>query len=93
MSGLHKELSLLVEAGLTPAQALAAATINPARFLGLEKELGTIEPGKIADMVLLDSNPLADIRSVSRIDAVIANGRYIMSRFGLPDHAGLRAGG
>jgi len=77
-SGLHKELSLLVEAGLTPAQALAAATINPARFLGLEKELGTIEPGKIADMVLLDSNPLADIRSVSRINAVIANGRIFL---------------
>jgi hypothetical protein len=72
---LHDELALMVSGGLTPSEALRAATLNPAKFLGLEKTLGTIEPGKIADLVLLDADPLADIRNTQTIDAVISNGR------------------
>lgn len=74
--GLHRELSLLVEAGLTPMDALRAATINPANFLGEADTLGTVEPGKTANLVLLEANPLADIGNTQRIDAVVVNGRY-----------------
>ena len=73
---LHDELALLVEAGLTPMQALRAATVNPAKYLGMSDSVGTIEKGKLADLVLLDANPLDDIRHTQRIRAVIANGRY-----------------
>ncbi len=72
---LHDELVLLVEAELTPLESLRTATINPARYLGREKDLGTIEAGKAADLVLLDANPLADIRNTTRIRAVVADGR------------------
>jgi imidazolonepropionase-like amidohydrolase len=72
---LHEELALLVIAGLTPVEALRSATLNPAKFLGLDKTLGTIEQGKIADLVLLDANPLEDVRNTQRINAVISNGR------------------
>lgn len=72
---LQRELTLLVENGLTPLQALQAATINPARYLGATDSLGTIAPGKLADLVLLDGNPLTDIHNTQRIRAVIANGR------------------
>jgi imidazolonepropionase-like amidohydrolase len=72
---LHEELVLLVEAGLTPLEALRAATLNPARVLGSADSLGTIEAGKLADLVLLDANPLADIGNTRRIRAVIADGR------------------
>jgi imidazolonepropionase-like amidohydrolase len=75
---LHKELALLVEAGLTPAEALATATSNPARFLGLDNELGAIKPGWIADLVVLRADPLRDISAVSRIETVIANGRVFL---------------
>ncbi|MFN6963538.1 MAG: amidohydrolase family protein [Pyrinomonadaceae bacterium] len=71
---LHDELALLVQAGLTPLEALQSATINPAKFLDLENELGTIEKGKLADMVLLDGDPLADINNTRKINAVILNG-------------------
>jgi len=72
---LHDELALLVIAGLTPVEALRAATLNPAKFFGLDQSLGTIEQGKIADLVLLDANPLLDIRNTQRINAVVSNGR------------------
>jgi imidazolonepropionase-like amidohydrolase len=72
---LHDELGLLVRAGLTPMQALQAATLNPARFMGREKDLGTIEPGKIADLVLLDANPLDNIANTRKITAVVFGGR------------------
>jgi imidazolonepropionase-like amidohydrolase len=72
---LHEELARLVEAGLTPLQALQAATRNPARVLGLADSLGRIEPGKLADLVLLDANPLEDIRNTQKIRAVVADGR------------------
>jgi imidazolonepropionase-like amidohydrolase len=77
---LHDELALLVAAGLTPLQALHAATRNPARCFGLERELGTVEPGKIADLVLLDADPLADIANAGRIAAVVATGRLFEKR-------------
>lgn len=73
---LHDELALLVIAGLTPSEALRSATLNPAKFFGLDKTMGTIEEGKIADLVLLDANPLLDIRNTQRINAVVANGRF-----------------
>jgi imidazolonepropionase-like amidohydrolase len=73
---LHGELESMVSAGLTPLQALRTATINPARFLGREDVLGTVEAGKLADLVLLDANPLEDITNTQKIRAVVANGRY-----------------
>ena len=73
---LHEELQRLVAAGFTPLEALQTATLNPAKFMGREDELGTIEKGKLADMVLLDANPLDDIRNTQKIAGVVANGRY-----------------
>lgn len=72
--GLHRELELLVEAGLTPAEALEAATLSAATILGRQADLGTIEVGKIADLVLLEGNPLEDIGNVRRIATVIQGG-------------------
>ena len=74
---LHEELELLVKAGFSPMEALQTATLNPARYLGREKEFGTVEAGKIADLVLLDANPLDDISNTTKIRAVIVNGRYL----------------
>jgi len=76
---LHEELALLVKSGLTPLEALRSATYNPASYLGSLDSLGTIEKGKIADLVLLDADPLKDIHNTTRISAVIANGRLIDS--------------
>ncbi|HYP00554.1 MAG TPA: amidohydrolase family protein [Pyrinomonadaceae bacterium] len=75
--GLHDELTLLVEAGLTPMQALQAATLTPARVLDKAKDLGSIETGKLADLVLLDADPLADIRNTQRIRAVVLDGKLL----------------
>jgi imidazolonepropionase-like amidohydrolase len=72
---LHEELRLFVEAGFTPLESLQTATIQPARFLGMEDRLGTVEPGKLADLLLLDENPLLDIGNTRTIWAVVANGR------------------
>ena len=74
---LHEELALLVKAGLSPMQALQAATKNPADFLGKSETQGTIEAGKNADLLLLDSDPLEDIRNTRRIRAVILGGRLL----------------
>jgi imidazolonepropionase-like amidohydrolase len=72
---LHDELALLVESGLTSMQALQAATRNAAEFSGRLDQLGTVEVGKIADLVLLDADPLKDIRNTTKISAVILTGR------------------
>ena len=72
---LHDELADLVRTGFTPAEALRAATIDPARYLGAADSLGSIAEGKRADLVLLEANPLADIRNTTRIAAVVADGR------------------
>jgi imidazolonepropionase-like amidohydrolase len=74
---LHDELALLVRAGLTPMETLQTATRNPAKYLDLLESLGTVEKGKIADLVLLEANPLADISNTKQIAAVVFNGRYI----------------
>ncbi len=74
---LHEELELFVAAGFSPKEALETATVNPARFLGMENRLGSVEQGKIADLVLLDGNPLEDIRNTRAIFAVVANGRFL----------------
>jgi len=74
---LHEELALLVEAGLTPMQALQTATSNPAKYLNMLDSLGTIEKGKLADLILLEANPLENINNTQRISAVVVNGRYL----------------
>ena len=74
---LHDELALLVNAGLSPMEALQAATLNPARYLGKERDLGTLQIGKLADLVLLEANPLEDITNTQRINAVVSNGKLI----------------
>jgi imidazolonepropionase-like amidohydrolase len=74
---LHDELALLVKAGLTPIESLQTATINPARFLGMEKDLGTIEKGKVANLVLLDADPVSDIRNTQKIDSVVLKGKLL----------------
>ncbi len=73
---LHDELALMVEKGLTPLAALQSATLNPAKYLRATDSLGTIAAGMVADVVLLDANPLADIYNTRAIHAVVANGRY-----------------
>lgn len=74
---LHDELRLLVKyVGLTPMEAIVSATRFPAEFFGIDATLGTIEKGKIADLVLLDANPLDDIGNTKQIAAVVLNGKY-----------------
>jgi imidazolonepropionase-like amidohydrolase len=72
---LHGELELFVAAGMTPLQALQAATSAPARVLRKSEDFGAIEVGKVADLVLLDADPLEDIRNTRRISAVVLGGR------------------
>jgi hypothetical protein len=74
---LHEELALLAEAGLSPAAALRAATWNPAEFLHVSRDYGSLEPGKVADLVVLDANPLLAIANTTRIQAVMRRGRLI----------------
>jgi imidazolonepropionase-like amidohydrolase len=73
---LHNELALLVEAGFTPLEALQAATLNPAKFLGKTDTYGTIQVGRAADLVLLDMNPLEDISHTRKIHAVVVGGKF-----------------
>lgn len=74
---VHRELSQFVAAGLTPADALRAATMEPAKLFGRSATAGTVDTGKDADLVLLTANPLTDIANTTRIDAVIVNGRLL----------------
>ncbi len=75
--GLHEELELLVKAGFTPLEALQTATRNPAEFLGLQASVGTVQEVKNADLVLLEADPLDDIRNTRQIAAVVIRGRYL----------------
>jgi hypothetical protein len=79
---LHSELEMLVRAGLDPAEALRAATVTPARFFGLEQEMGTVEAGRVADLVLLGGNPLDDISNTRSVEAVVLDG-VLLDRAGL----------
>jgi imidazolonepropionase-like amidohydrolase len=72
---LHDELRRFVEAGISPVDALRSATYKPAEFLGLLDSLGTVEAGKLAEMVLLDANPLDDINNTTKINMVFTGGR------------------
>ena len=76
-TGLHMELEQLVAAGLSPTQAIHAGTAGAARILGAEKDLGTIEVGKWADLVFLDADPIADIRNTRRIWNVMQYGHLV----------------
>ena len=75
--GAHWEMWMMAQGGMSPLEALKTATINPAKSLGLDKELGSLEPGKLADLVILDRNPLEDLRNTESIFAVILNGRML----------------
>jgi imidazolonepropionase-like amidohydrolase len=77
--GLHEELALLVRGGMSPFDVLRSATWEPARYLGMLDSAGTVMTGKLADLVLLDADPLRDIANTRRIAAVIWNGRLIDS--------------
>ena len=74
---LHDELELLVDAGLTNEETLISATRLPAEWLGIDKEVGTVEIGKYADLVLLDANPLEDIKNTRTINGVFVNGTWV----------------
>jgi cytosine/adenosine deaminase-related metal-dependent hydrolase len=74
---LHDELELMVRVGLTPMQAILTATRDAARTVGLHHVSGTVTPGKFADLLVVDDNPLTDIRNTQRIHAVVVNGRFI----------------
>jgi Tol biopolymer transport system component/imidazolonepropionase-like amidohydrolase len=78
--GAHWELWMLVQGGMTPLQAVEAATLSGARYLGLEQDLGSIREGKLADLVVLDANPLEDIRNSEKISWVMVNGRLYDAR-------------
>jgi imidazolonepropionase-like amidohydrolase len=73
---LHQELVLFQRAGLTPMQALQTATLNPAKFMGRTADMGTVEKGKLADLVILDADPLKDIANTQKIRGVVLAGRY-----------------
>ncbi len=77
---LHRELELLVAAGLTPAEALRSATFHAARLLGVEGRLGTVAENKSADLVILSASPLDDIRAVGQVRMVIQNGVIVVDR-------------
>lgn len=77
---LHRELGLLVEAGLSPYEAIATGTVNPATFFGDSDTHGTIQSGKSADLVMLDANPLEDIANTRRVHGVMLRGRWLSRR-------------
>lgn len=77
---IHRELQTLVDAGLSPYQALLTGTVNPALFFGRDDVAGTIEEGLAADLVLLDANPLQDIAATRRVHGVMLRGRWVSKR-------------
>ncbi len=84
-TAVHRELELLVAGGIPTMNAIRIATLNSAIFLGRERDMGSVEEGKIADLVLLDANPLDDINNAKRIDMVVKGGHIIdRSKLDLP---------
>ena len=77
---LHDELQLLVESGLSPIEALQTATKNASECVGSQDSLGTVEEGKIADLILLEGNPLSSIANTKKINSVFFNGQYFDRR-------------
>jgi hypothetical protein len=73
--GLHWELWMLVQGGMSPHQAFRCATANPAKTLGMDRDLGTLEAGKLADLVVIEGNPLQDIRQSEKVTWTMVNGR------------------
>jgi imidazolonepropionase-like amidohydrolase len=73
-AAIHREMAMMAQAGLTPMQILRAATVNGAKALGMQDELGVLAPGKLADLILLDADPLHDIANVAALHRVIKNG-------------------
>ncbi len=73
--GAHWELWMMVQGGMSPMEAIRVATLNGASYLGMDKEIGSLETGKLADMVIMDANPLSDIRNSEKIKYVMMNGR------------------
>jgi len=73
--GAHWELWMLTQGGMTPLQAIRCATMNGASYLGMDREIGSLEQGKLADLIVLNANPLVDIRNSEKIKYVMANGR------------------
>jgi imidazolonepropionase-like amidohydrolase len=74
---LHRELEEFVASGLSPLEAITAGSLNAARVLRAEKEIGTVEEGKLADLIILDANPLEDIRNTRKIWKVIQGGKVV----------------
>ncbi|SVE08940.1 uncharacterized protein METZ01_LOCUS461794, partial [marine metagenome] len=74
---LHSELEMLVRAGLSPLEALRSATLRPAEFFGLASEMGTVEEGRLADLVLLSKNPLDDISNTRSVEGVVSKGVFL----------------
>lgn len=91
--GAHWELWMLTQGGMSPLQAIRCATINGASYLGMDKEIGSLEVGKLADMVILNDNPLVDIHNSEKINYVMVNGRlydaYSMNEVGNREKARL----
>ena len=80
----QREMELLIECGLTPREVISAATLNNARFFGASAQLGSIETGKCADLVLLEGNPLSDITAMRKVRRVMLNGQWTDAPQGVP---------
>jgi len=74
---VYDELVAMVRGGMSPLAALRTATLNPARYFGIQQTAGSVAPGKRADLVLLDANPLTDITNLRRITAIVVAGRFL----------------
>jgi imidazolonepropionase-like amidohydrolase len=79
---VFREMEIMTQAGLSPLQVLRSATSNGAKVMGMEREIGTLAPGKLADLLILDADPLADVMNLSRIHRVIKDGKLFRASAG-----------